>query len=208
MGKGNGMRVRFASPPRTAKTQEKQPLPPAHDEALGAIRDARPRRRRPGAPDAVALQASPRLGRVAAGARSEPEEKRRRAAPPPSRRRRWRRRRGPRGGPAGERAWRRLRPWAAARSYPADPVAFCATAALECRSAAAGRRQGPAQRPAGGRALTRHARRPPSPSACGERAPPRASFGTRPSRRARPKRRWTRKWRRRRRLPPTSLYRP
>ena len=61
------MRVRFASPPRTAKTQEKVPLPPALDEALDAIRDAAAAARAaPGAPDAVALQGLlRRLGRVA-----------------------------------------------------------------------------------------------------------------------------------------------
>ena len=73
------MRVRFASPPRTAKTQEKQPLPPAHDEALGAIRDAAAAAARaaPGAPDAVALQGLlRRLGRVAVQVlEAEPEEK-------------------------------------------------------------------------------------------------------------------------------------
>ena len=67
MGKGNGMRVRFASPPRPAKTQEKMPPPPAHDEALDAIRDAAAAAARaaPGA-HAVALQGLlRRLGGVA-----------------------------------------------------------------------------------------------------------------------------------------------
>ena len=72
------MRVRFASPPRTTKTQEKVPPPPAHDEALDAIRDAAAAARAaPGAPDAVALQGLlRRLGGVAVQVlEAEPEEK-------------------------------------------------------------------------------------------------------------------------------------
>ena len=78
------MRVRFASPPRTAKTQEKVPPPSAlrdaaiRDEALDAIRDAAAAARTaPGAPDAVALQGLlRRLGGVAVQVlEAEPEEK-------------------------------------------------------------------------------------------------------------------------------------
>merc|ERR1712196_325393 len=136
MGKGNGMRVRFASPPRTAKTQEKQPLPPAHDEAAAA-------RAAPGAPDAVALQGLlRRLGRVAVQVlEAEPEEK-----TPPRRA----------AAVATETvaldaadlaAVRRANARAAAAattlgcrevSYPADLVAFLRDrSAYECRSAAA-----------------------------------------------------------------------
>jgi len=167
------MRVRFASPPRTAKTQEKQPLPPAHDEALGAIRDAAAAAARaaPGAPDAVALQGLlRRLGRVAVQVlEAEPEEK-----TPPRRA----------AAVATETvaldaadlaAVRRANARAAAAattlgcrevSYPADLVAFLRDrSAYECRSAAAaaaGKDRRNAQR-AVVRALTRHARRPPSP---------------------------------------------
>ena len=172
MGKGNGMRVRFASPPRTTKTQEKVPPPPAHDEALDAIRDAAAAARAaPGAPDAVALQGLlRRLGRVAVQVlEAEPEEK-----TPPRRA----------AAVATETvaldaadlaAVRRANARAAAAattlgcrevSYPADLVAFLRDrSAYECRSAAAaaaGKDRRNAQR-AVVRALTRHARRPPSP---------------------------------------------
>ena len=144
MGKGNGMRVRFASPPRTAKTQEKVPPPPAHDEALDAIRDAAAAARAaPGAPDAVALQGLlRRLGGVAVQVLvAEPEEK-----TPPCRA----------AAVAVETvaldaadlaAVRRANARAAAAattlgcrevSYPADLVAFLRDrSAYECRSAAA-----------------------------------------------------------------------
>ena len=173
MGKGNGMRVRFASPPRPAKTQEKMPPPPAHDEALDAIRDAAAAARAaPGAPDAVALQGLlRRLGGVAVQVlEAEPEEK-----TPPRRA----------AAVAVETvaldaadlaAVRRANARAAAAattlgcrevSYPADLVAFLRDrSAYECRSAAAaaaGKDRRNAQR-AVVRALTRHARRPPSPS--------------------------------------------
>ena len=173
MGKGNGMRVRFASPPRTAKTQEKVPPPPAHDEALDAIRDAAAAARAaPGAPDAVALQGLlRRLGGVAVQVLvAEPEEK-----TPPCRA----------AAVAVETvaldaadlaAVRRANARAAVAattlgcrevSYPADLVAFLRDrSAYECRSAAAaaaGKDRRNAQR-AVVRALTRHARRPPSPS--------------------------------------------
>ena len=172
MGKGNGMRVRFASPPRTTKTQEKVPPPPAHDEALDAIRDAAAAARAaPGAPDAVALQGLlRRLGGVAVQVlEAEPEEK-----TPPRRA----------AAVATETvaldaadlaAVRRANARAAAAattlgcrevSYPADLVAFLRDrSAYECRSAAAaaaGKDRRNAQR-AVVRALTRHARRPPSP---------------------------------------------
>ena len=175
MGKGNGMRVRFASPPRTTKTQEKVPPPPAHDEALDAIRDAAAAaaaHAAPGAPVAVALQGLlRRLGGIAVHVlEAEPEEK-----TPPRRA----------AAVAAETvaldaadlaAVRRANAPAAAAattlgcregSYPADLVAFLRDrSAYECRSAAAaaaGKDRRNAQR-AVVRALTRHARRRPSPS--------------------------------------------
>ena len=171
------MRVRFASPPRTAKTQEK--LPPAlalrdaaiRDEALDTIRvAAAAARAAPGAPDAVALQGLlRRLGGIAVHVLEvEPEEK-----TPPRRA----------AAVAVETvaldaadlaAVRRANARAAAAattlgcrevSYPADLVAFLRDrSAYECRSAAAaaaGKDRRNAQR-AVVRALTRHARRPPS----------------------------------------------
>ena len=167
------MRVRFASPPRTAKTQEKVPPPPAHDEALDAIRDAAAAAARaaPGAPDAVALQGLlRRLGGVAVQVLvAEPEEK-----TPPCRA----------AAVAVETVAHDAADLAAVRranaraavaattlgcrevSYPADLVAFLRDrSAYECRSAAAaaaGKDRRNAQR-AVVRALTRHARRPPSP---------------------------------------------
>ena len=154
------MRVRFASPPRTAKTQEKQPLPPAHDEALGAIRDAAAaaRARRPARPTRWRCRAS--SGASAASrcrcSKRNPRRKRRRAAPPPSRRRRWRRRRGPRGGPAGERAGGRggHDPGLPRGELPGGPrrVPARPQRVRVPERGRGGRRQGPAQRPAGGRA--------------------------------------------------------
>ena len=134
--------VRFASPPRTAKTQEKQPLPPAR--RAGAIRDAAAARaaarraRRGGAAGPLR-----RLGRVAVQVlEAEPEEKTPRAAR--------RRRDGDGGRRADLAAVRRANARAAAAattlgcrevSYPADLVAFLrdrsACGAEKARAAAA-----------------------------------------------------------------------
>ena len=106
---GKEMACACASPARRARRRRKKSnrcrrrttRPSAPSET------PRPRpRAAPGAPDAVALQGLlRRLGRVAVQVlEAEPEEKTPPRRAPPSRRRRWRRRRGPRGGPAGERA--------------------------------------------------------------------------------------------------------
>ena len=160
----------------------------------------RPRRaRRPGAPDAVALQGLlRRLGRVAVQVlEAEPEEK-----TPPRRA----------AAVATETvaldaadlaAVRRANARAAAAattlgcrevSYPADLVAFLRDrSAYECRSAAAasaGKDRRNAQR-AVVRALTRHARRPPSPSPERPRRTRPAKSVAGPARRARARRRTT-----------------